>query len=674
MPAQEKHAITAEDLYDLELISDCQISPDGRHVVFSVQRVDRETEKKYANLWVVPTDGGPARQFTYGDQVDSQPRWSPDGTAIAFLSTRRDEKQAQIFLIPFGGGEARPLTDLKGQFGAFQWSPDGKRFVCAFRKKDQEDVEREEDKRKKELGIVARHITRVHYKFDGVGFLPKERWHIWTIDAQTGEGEQLTDSEIYDEQEPCWSSDGKSIVFVSNRSDDPDFNPDAIDLFVMPAEGGDLRKIETPLGHKALPSLSPDGLWLAYTGREGRGEYWRNQGLWIVPFAGDGPAQHLTENYDFSVSSLTLNDLGGAVMMPPAWSNDGKTLYFQVSRHGNTVLKSISLDGGDLQTVIGDDGVVGPFSLDESRTKLAYFHADMKDPGQIWVHDLSSGRSRQLTRFNEDILEAVDLGEVEEVWFKGAAGNDLQGWILKPPGFDPSRKYPSILEIHGGPLLQYGNLFMHEFYFLAAQGYVVYFCNPRGGQGYGEEHARAIWGNHGTADYDDVMAWVDFVAQKPYIDTERMGVTGGSYGGFMTNWIIGHTHRFSAAVTQRSISNRTSHYGSSDVNWRREMMFGDEPPWENVENYWRQSPLKYIGNARTPTLVIHSENDMRCPIEQGEQIFVALKRLGVEAEMVRFPDEPHGVSREGRTDRRIVRLNHILRWFDRYLKDVDNGG
>jgi dipeptidyl aminopeptidase/acylaminoacyl peptidase len=325
-------------------------------------------------------------------------------------------------------------------------------------------------------------------------------------------------------------------------------------------------------------------------------------------------------------------------------------------------------DRQSFETVIGEQGVVGEFSFDREQSKLAFFHANMTDLGQVRVRSMETGRSRQLTDVNERLLGARELAEVEEVWTTGAAGNDLQGWILKPPGFDESKRYPSILQIHGGPRVQFGNYFVHEFHYLAAHGYVVHFCNPRGGQGYGVEHSKAIWNDWGAADYDDLMAWVDFIQHKPYIDPDRMGVTGGSYGGYMTNWIIGHTDRFRAAVTQRTISNLISNWGSSDFNWVYEMEFGDQPPWENMENYWRQSPLKYIGNAKTPTLVIHSEQDQRCAIEQGEQIFVALKRLGVETEMVRFPDEPHGLSRGGRTDRRIVRLEHILRWFDRYLK------
>jgi len=463
MTTLKKHSIIAEDLYRFQLITNCQISPDGRHVVFCAQRVDKKTEKKYSNLWVVPTGGGRARQFTYGEQTDSQPKWAPDGSELAFLSNRGDEKQSQIYIIPFHGGEARPLTNLKGSIGAFEWSPDGKQFVCQFRKKDKEALEREQDEQKKKLGVVSRHVTRVFFKEDGIGFLPKERGHIWVIGVRTGRAKQLTDSEVYDEHSPGWSPDGKEIVFCSNRAESPDLEPDVIDLFVIPAEGGDFRKIDTPLGQKGSPSFSPDGKWLAYYGQEGQGQWWKNTCLWVVPADGGGEAKNLTEKFDFNVSSWTINDLPGSpAMVWPTWSKDGSKLYFQVAHHGNTVLKSVALDGDErsLQTVIGDEGVVGAFSFDKEQSKLAYFHADMTNPGQVKVRNTATGRSRKLTRVNENLLRARELGEIEEVWFKGAADNDLQGWILKPPGFDESKKYPSILEIHGGPRVQYGNFFI----------------------------------------------------------------------------------------------------------------------------------------------------------------------------------------------------------------------
>jgi dipeptidyl aminopeptidase/acylaminoacyl peptidase len=669
MPTPKKRTITAEDLYRFQNITHCQISPDGQVVAFCLWRVDDKKQKKYSNLWLTPTGQGAPRQFTYGNQVDSQPRWSPDGREIAFISNRGDEKQPQIYLIPFDGGEARPLTNLKGELGGFEWSPDGRQLVGAFRKMDKDALEREEDEQKKELGVVDRHITRLIYKADGEGFLPQERWHIWTIDARTGRAKQLTGGDIYDERNPTWSPDGQAIAFVSNRSDDPDRTWDQDNLFVIPAAGGELRKIETAPGPKNSPRFSPDGRWLAYYQEASRQELWRKTNLWLAPVNNNGPAKNLTQPFDFHVGQDTLNDIDKISVIPPIWSPDSQKLYFQVTHYGDTLLKSIQIDGNNLQDIISTQGVSGDVTFDCSGAKMAYAQGEMTTPGQVWLRDFSTGRTRKLTRFNETLLRGIDLGQVEEIWFKGPDHNDLQGWIIKPPGFDESKKYPSILEIHGGPMAQYGHYFMHEFYFLAGQGYVVHFCNPRGGVGYGEAHTKAIYNDWGAADYADIMAWVEVVRQKPYIDAGRMGVTGGSYGGFMTNWIIGHTDQFKAAVTQRSVSNFISMSGSSDLGNVWDALFGAERAfWEDVDNFWRQSPLKYVGHVKTPTLVIHSEQDLRCDIEQGEQMFVALKKVGVETELVRFPGESHGLSREGRTDRRIARLKHILRWFDKYLK------
>lgn len=672
MSAPKKRPITAEDLYHFKVITSLDMDPDGKHVVFSVQRVDQKTEKKYSNLWMVSAEGGEPARFTTGDQVDAAPRCSPDGGTIAFLSNRGDEKQPQLYLIPTTGGEARQLTDLKGNFKSFDWSPDGSKIVFQFRKKDPEALEREEDPQKKELGVVSRHVKRVFYKLDGEGYKPDERYHLWVVDISSGEAKQITDGEIFDEDAPRWSPDGKHIAFLSNRAEDPDLQPDEVDLFVISPESEAIRKIDTPPGEKYLPVFSPDGKWIAYFSREGRGKWWRNMCLWVVPADGSGEARDLTGKFDFDSSNASINDLPGHVpMSPPTWSPDSEKIYFHVAQHGNSGLKVINRSGeaDSLETVIGGEGVYGGYSFNREISEIACLHADMMTPLDVWLHDLSAGKSKPLTELNGELLAELDLGEVEEVWFKGSDDNDLQGWILKPPQFDERKKYPSIMEIHGGPRAQYANFFMHEFFYLAAQGYVVYFSNPRGGRGYGEEHSRAIWNAWGTVDYEDLMAWADIMEDKPYIDPERMGVTGGSYGGYMTVWIIGHTDRFKAAVTQRCVSNLLSMYGSSDMNWVFEQEFGDRKPWDDFEIYWRQSPIAYIGNAVTPTQVIHSENDLRCPIEQGEQVFVALKRLGIETEMIRFPEEPHGLSRGGRTDRRINRLEHMARWFGKYLKN-----
>jgi dipeptidyl aminopeptidase/acylaminoacyl peptidase len=644
-------------------------------VIYTLQRVDRKTEKKFTNLWVANLATGQARQFTYGDQVDAQPRWSPDGGQIAFISNRGDKDlPGQVYLIAFGGGEARPLTDLPGLIGEIAWSPDGSRLLCAVRKFDPDELERQKDEQKKKLGVVSRQYDRLFYKLDGYGYLPHERWHLWIVEARSGKAVQLTDHPVYDEHMAAWSPDGKSVAFLSNRTADPDMTPDYIDLFVLPASGGEPRKIATPPGNKGLLSFSPDGRWIAYYGQDGIDLGYKNVNLWLVPADGSAPARNLTGEYDIHISAWTINDIGQPETMPPTWSLDGKTIYFPVVQHGSSILHSIGFDGANLQavlsTAVGEEqgSVVGSFSFSHDQRLIACCLGTLRDPAQVWVMDMEAQARRMLVTPNAPLLRNIDLGQVETHWFKGPDGNDLQGWILKPPGFDPAKKYPSIMEIHGGPLTQYGYLFMHEFYYLAAQGYVVYFSNPRGGRGYGEAHAWAIWGDWGNKDYIDLMAWADYLAAQPYIDTERMGVTGGSYGGYMTVWIIGHTQRFKAAVTQRCVSNFISMWGSSDFNWTFQTELQAGAPFEDLDKYWKQSPIAYIGNARTPTRVLHNEFDLRCPIEQGEQVFVALKRLGVETEMIRFPDEFHGLSRSGRTDRRIARLNYILGWFEKYLK------
>lgn len=663
---------TADDLYLYHVPADPQISPDGRWIAYTVQRVERETEKKYANLWIADVDSGRLRQFTHGKWNDSQPRWSPDGQTLALLSNRGNEEQAQIYLMPLDGGEARPLTELKGNFASYEWSPDGAKLVCQFRKKDADALEREKDEGKKKLGISYRHITDTNYKFDGAGYLPQERWHVWTIDAETGEATQLTDGDKH-EIEPCWSPDGQHILFNSNRSDRPDLDLDATELYLIPAAGGEMRLLETRPGRKYGAVFSPDGRHVAYIGRDKPGRWYQNARLYVAPIEG-GEARDVSGDIDLHLDSATNGDIfNGSGPYRLVWSADGQRLYKSASWQGNEPLVALSVfePNNEPLWVIDEPGVVGGYTFDAGRKRVAYLWSALDDPSQLRVRDIDAqgkaGEPRTLTALNPWVAE-IEKGEIEEVWFKARDGFDLHGWILKPPGFDPSQKYPSILQIHGGPQTQYGNMYMHEFYYLAAAGYVVYWSNPRGSQGYGEGVTGSIYGQWGTVDYDDVMDWADYVEKLPYIDPERMGVTGGSYGGYMTTLIIGRTDRFKAAVAQRVVSNFISFYGSSDLNAGLEHLAGTAAPWEDMAGCWAASPISYIGNAKTPTLVIHSENDYRCDQEQGEQVFVALRKLGVDTELLLLPGEGHGVSRGGRTDRRIARLEHMLGWFERYLK------
>lgn len=666
-----KRPISAEDIYNIEVIKDCEISPDESQIVYSIQTVDPETEKKFTHLWRVIADGGEPEQLTYGKHSNISPKWSPDGQWIAFLSNREDPKQSQIYLLPLSGGESRAITDLNGDFAGFDWSPDSQKIVFTFREHDPEDVKMKQDEKKKELGRVARRITnRVFFKLDAYGYLPKARYHLWTVDIHSQETKQLTDSETHDETGPVWSPEGKTIAFFSNRSEQPDLHPNKDDLFLFDLEDGTIHRVETPEGPKSKASFSPDGRRIAYIGYEGSKAGYKNNELWVVDLAQPGSARSLTVDFDYDVGGGVINDTGSVITSAPVWSADGLQIYYQVGRHGRTTLHRIGMDGEGHEVLLKFDGVVSGFSMGRRKQRMAYIHGTMTDPCQIAILNLKDAAHEIITKLNAALFGEIDFGEMEEVWFKGADGNDLQGWILKPPNFDQDKQYPSIMEIHGGPLAQYGFFFMHEFYYLAGQGYVVAFCNPRGGQGYGEAHAKAIYhGKWGTVDYADLMAWADFIQEKSYIDPDRMGVTGGSYGGYMTVWIIGHTDRFKAAVSQRCVSNLISMWGSSDFNWSFQSIFDDQAPYENMDVLWECSPIKHIGCASTPTLVIHSMQDLRCAIEQSEQVYVALQNLGVDTEFLIFPDSPHGVSRTGRTDRKIVRLQGILDWFERYLRD-----
>lgn len=657
---------SAESLYQFERITDHQISPDGSHILLARERLNRQTLKKYSDLWLIRQSDGAQRRFTYGDYTDSAPRWSPDGAMIAFLSNRLDESQPQLFILPFHGGEARPLTDLKGTFLGFEWSPDSQHIAFAFRKKDADALAREADENKKKLGIVARHITRVTYKLNGAGYLPQEKAHLWVVNVADGQATQLTDGMLYEEGAPRWSPDGAHLIFASNRSPDPDFDEDAVDLFTIPAGGGEMRLIPTPEGSKGAPSYAPDGRRIAYLGRQYKQNWWQNSCLYLVSADG-GDARNLTAEADLHLSAVTNGDIySGFGLDAPRWSPDGRWLYVGASVRGEQPILRVSVESGAVERVTYQGAVIR-FNFDAEGRYMAYFSGDWRDPGQLYIQDLHSGGTRQLTQDNA-WLGNEPGGDLTEVWLTRPDGGDLHGWIMTPPDFDPARQYPAILQIHGGPQTQYGNKFMHEFHYLAANGYVIGFCNPRGSQGYGDDFARAILGQWGTVDYDDVMQFADHLAALPYVDADRVGVTGGSYGGFMTTLIIGRSQRFKAAVAQRLVSNWTSMYGSCDFNWGWKILAGVGDPWEDFERHWQQSPMSQIGRARTPMLIIHSEDDYRTNLEQAEQVFVALKVLGVDTEMVLFPGETHDLSRSGRLDRRVARLEHMLRWFDKYLK------
>jgi dipeptidyl aminopeptidase/acylaminoacyl peptidase len=531
---KKKRGMKPEDIFRMKFVRSVAISPSEDEILYTLEWVDKDKKKYFTNLWLVPSDGGVARQLTFGKIRDRSPCWSPDGKSIAFVSTR-DGKEG-IYILPRDGGEARKLIEMEGSIAFLSWSPDGKILLCAFRKKDPLP----EKDGKKELPVF-RHITRLFYRLDGAGFMPKDGFHIWTIDVKTGEGKQLTRGK-YDELSPEFSPDGKRIAFISNRSRDPDRDPLLNDLWLIPRNGGRLKRVPTPAGPVESPAWSPDGKRVAYMGHTNPEDAWgvTNYHLWVVPVGGKGRARDIHPRYDRTVYDATISDTieFSETSSGPMWSKDGKNIYFIASDEGNTHLFTVPSRGGSIRRIVDGPLQVMGYNGIGPKKKFALLIADPTGPGDIWVASVNRGRKlkpKRITNVNQSLFSETVLVSPREIRYKSYDGTTIQGWIMRPVGFKKGRKYPTIVEIHGGPRAQYGNVFFHEFQCLAAKGYNVFYTNPRGSQGFGESFAGAIVNDWGNLDYQDVMAGTDWLEKRDFVDRKRMGVTGGSYGGYMTN-------------------------------------------------------------------------------------------------------------------------------------------
>lgn len=653
-----RRGMTPTDLFRLALVSDAQIAPDGTRVAVVVTRLDEERDEYLSAIWMVPTTGGEPRQFTRGPKRDTAPRWSPDGRMLAFLS-ERDGAKRQVFVMPADGGEPRRLTDLAAGCEDLVWSPDGTRIAVTARVAPEEPDEQDKEKSK-----PARVITSLRYKANDAGFIHDRRRHIFVVAVDGGAPVQVTDGD-WDDSTPSWSPDGTELAFSSARHDERDYDQ-VSDIWIVPATGGVPRRVTPGRGPSGSPVWSPDGTLIAYTGNEYALDMGRNNQVFVVAPAGGEP-HSLTADLDRTCSPF-FNAVG------PTWSPDSRFVYFGIEDQGDVPVYRVAADGGSPpQRIVGGERQVTSLSVSADGGVIAYCAMDPVNPAEVFIAQADGSGERRLTDFNRAFKEEVELVRPERFRYQ-RDGFTLDGWVMRPAGYEPGRRYPALLNVHGGPATQYGHNFFDEFQVYAGAGYAVIFTNPRGSQGYGEAFTRAVRGDWGGGDYLDIMLGVDeAITRFDFIDPERLGVLGGSYGGFMTSWIVGHTARFKAACSERAVNNTYTLFGTSDIgSFFAETQAGVRP-WEDMQWFIDHSPLTYATQITTPLLIIHAENDLRCPIEQAEQLFTVLKKLRREVVFVRFPDETHEMSRSGRPRHRRDRFRFILDWFATYLEPAQRG-
>ena len=723
--AAEKRNITEKDLFDFVWIGDPQVSPDGSRVAFVRVTVNEKKEGYNTSIWSVSTAGGDEpHQLTNGNH-DGQPRWSPDGKFIAFVrATEKDGKPEppQLAILPMAGGDSFTFTDLPKGAADPRWSPDGKTIAFTSSSND-EDLAKQQLKKQKEEELKkavsapspsasagakkqtaspkpadpskqagdaavakaeseAEHesdvqvITRAVYREDNEGYAdPKRPQHIWTISVPHSADEKVTPKQLtsgrFDEGNAIWSKDGSQIYFTSLHVDEPYYELPKTELYSVPNGGGEASRLNTfPVDARSF-SLSPDGKQFAFIGSttEPVNSYTQPD-LWIVDVKQNASPRNVTEKFDFDFGDGVFGDnaapRGGGNNIP-IWTPDGHAILEVYGKEGRTILGSFDVNSGAVTDLSHGNQAVVRFRTSADVSKIVYTVSTPTVVTDLYVMDEAGGEPRPLLKPNEKLFSQLNLTEPEEITYQSFDGKKIQTWVQKPPDFAATKKYPLILNIHGGPHGAYGYIFEHEFQWMAAKGYVVLYPNPRGSTTYGQEFGNVIQYHYPGDDYKDLMAGVDELIKRGYIDDHKLGVTGGSGGGLLTNWVVTQTNRFAAAVAQRDIASWAHWWYTADFTLFQPNWF-KAPPFDDEQDFKARSPITYIKNVKTPMMFILGDSDYRTPPGAGgEEMFRALKFRKIPTAMVRFPNESHELSRSGQPWHRVERLQHIVGWFDRWL-------
>ncbi len=656
--SQEESALQLTDIFDMEHISDPRISPDGSKIIYVRHFMDIMTDQSHSNLWIINADGSRNRPITQGNHRDYAPLWSHDGQKIAFLSNQQDDK-VKLFVMYLDTRETVALTNTPHSPAEVAWSRDDQKlaftkFVPASGESLLKLPGKPEGAQWNDPPVF---IDQMNYRADGKGYLKRGNKQVFTISMHGGTPRQRTFSH-HDHSRPVWSDDGQSLFFSANLHERHELEPMNTEVYHLSLETGDVTPLTSRFGPDEEHVLSPDGTTLAWLGYDDTFKGYRVRNLYVMGTDGSG-LRNLTAGFDRSVSNIRWS-----------WSGDG--IYFQFGDRGDNRVGFVDLSG-NVDTLFGGVGGLslgrpynsGAFSVSASGT-FAYTIGNTKHPADLGVW--SNGEGHRLTRLNADVFAFRKQGNVEEIWWESSYDQrKIQGWIVKPPDFDPRKKYPLILEIHGGPFAMYGPVFSFEAQLFAARGYVVLYSNPRGSTGYGEEFANLIHHDYPGNDYDDLMSGVDAVIEKGYIDSDNLFVTGGSGGGILTAWIVGKTNRFRAAVAAKPVINWVSQALYDDITgWAANYMFAGKP-WEVPGEYFKRSPVSLVGNVTTPTMLLTGEEDYRTPIGESEQFFSALKLEEVETALVRIPDASHGLSKKPSV--LAYKMASILSWFDHYKQE-----